>query len=494
MYITHVARKGNLLLLLIPLHAAVNGFLLPTNIRHSHFGIAADERFHSPQHFSFSPTFSQRSKFPLHSTKTSSPPPIPNTEDPFLILGLSTPTADKKVIKRAYRRMALQYHPDVRLNASSTEEERKVANDDFAKINAAYSLLTGKDENGSSTGNGTGRSKSRKAGQYADYTPPHRRTASQTKRSASSTDWEDFMPKYDDQQYDTNGDSFSSIFSDLISELGSNAGSTSILNDLVSFLEGNFPSVGTTKQKEEDDILESLLKHGTFEEIGIELEDAKLLVIQLEGKRKDLRDELETIRKDLGTLNSYMSQMTLEEEQKEIEARMEIIEDYLQRAKLRQMKLRRRRDELKSESFSKNTRPQDRKTHSPQSRDAPREEETTWKRESFGSSGRRRGRKSTSPNSYTSTNSSYSYNNNAETSTNRQGSSYRKATQNTPSSNRQNSSYRKTTQNTPSSNSATLPPHRRATSRAAQNLEDKRRLREIKVDEEIDRMKKELGL
>jgi hypothetical protein len=34
-----------------------------------------------------------------------------NIEDPFSILGLSSPTADVKEIKRAYKRMALKFHP-----------------------------------------------------------------------------------------------------------------------------------------------------------------------------------------------------------------------------------------------------------------------------------------------------------------------------------------------------------------------------------------------
>ena len=39
---------------------------------------------------------------------------------------------------------ALRYHPDVRTNSSSSLEERQKSNDDFARINAAYLLLTRK--------------------------------------------------------------------------------------------------------------------------------------------------------------------------------------------------------------------------------------------------------------------------------------------------------------------------------------------------------------
>ena len=162
--------------------------------------------------------------------------------------------------------MALKYHPDVRINANSTEQDKKVANDDFAKINAAYAILTGKgEESSSSSSTGKGASRSSSSRNYS-YTPPHRRTTQSTK---SSYDWEDFMPKYDEENYNTNGDSFGAIFSDLLSELGTSRGNggASILNDFASFLEGNFPSVGNTQQDEEDIILDSLLKNGSYDEI-----------------------------------------------------------------------------------------------------------------------------------------------------------------------------------------------------------------------------------
>jgi len=46
-----------------------------------------------------------------------------------------------KEIKRAYRRMALIYHPDARTTSNATKEERQIANDDFARINEAYAFL-----------------------------------------------------------------------------------------------------------------------------------------------------------------------------------------------------------------------------------------------------------------------------------------------------------------------------------------------------------------
>lgn len=468
-------------------------------------------------------SYKKCNKWKLYSTKEDSPPPLPNTEDPYLILGLSTPTADVKVIKRAYRRMALKYHPDVRINANSTEREKKIANDDFAKINAAYAMLTGKGDNGStSTSSGKGSStssSSNQRGKYS-YTPPHRRTGQSTK---SSYDWEDFMPKYDEEQYDTNGDSFGAIFSDLFSELGNSAaggkgGGASILNDFVSFLEGNFPSVGNTQQNEEDVILNSLLKDGSFEEIKNELDDAKLLVKQLEGKQRGLIMELEDLSKESNNFNqstSYMDQMRLEERRREVEARKEIVEEYLDRARVRQIKLKRRYEEMKLDEELNSNRYQRSTQAEPQRNTSTSDDEDAWKRESFGSSGRSRGRRSrsrpsssqrspsSSPSSSSSSSSPYSSSRASSSSGNSASSSYRSqssyssekswASNKTGSSSTstRSGSTRKSNANT---NESILPPHRRITSRLEKDLEDKRRLREIKVDEEIDKMKKELGL
>ena len=475
-------------------------------------------------------SYNKCNEWKLYSTKEGSPPPLPNTEDPFLILGLSTPTADVKVIKRAYRRMALKYHPDVRINSNSTEGEKKIANDDFAKINAAYAMLTGKGDNGStsaSSGRGASAnssSSSNQRGKYS-YTPPHRRTGQSTK---SSYDWEDFMPKNDGEQYDTNGDSFGAIFSDLFSELGKSAaggkgGGASILNDFVSFLEGNFPSVGNTQQNEEDLILNALLKGGSFEEIKNELDDAKLLVKQLEGKQKDLMMELEDLSKESTNVNqsaTYMDQMRLEERRREVEARKEIVEEYLDRAKVRQIKLKRRYEEMRIDEEFKSNKYERSTEAEPQRDSSASDEEDAWKRESFGSGGRSRARRSrsrpsssqrsasSSPSSSPSSSSSSSTYSSSKTSSNsgfsasssygsRSSSSSKKSwtsnktgSSSSATSNR-TSSTRKGSLNT---NESILPPHRRITSRLEKDLEDKRRLREIKVDEEIDKMKKELGL
>ena len=53
--------------------------------------------------------------------------------DYYKILGVKE-TADKKTIKKAYKQLALKYHPDVN---KSKDAERK-----FKRINEAYSILS----------------------------------------------------------------------------------------------------------------------------------------------------------------------------------------------------------------------------------------------------------------------------------------------------------------------------------------------------------------
>lgn len=65
---------------------------------------------------------------------------LPDTTDPRIILNLEPDTMDIKKIKKAYRKLAMKHHPDS-LPSDATEEEKQVANDDFAKINEAYATL-----------------------------------------------------------------------------------------------------------------------------------------------------------------------------------------------------------------------------------------------------------------------------------------------------------------------------------------------------------------
>lgn len=74
-----------------------------------------------------------------------SPPPLPLTSDPLSVLGLDASPESypngyipSTAVKRAYRQRTAQYHPDAIISPDSTKEERQKANDDFARITAAY--------------------------------------------------------------------------------------------------------------------------------------------------------------------------------------------------------------------------------------------------------------------------------------------------------------------------------------------------------------------
>lgn len=68
------------------------------------------------------------------------PPPLPQTNNPFVLLGLS-PSANFDAVKRAYKDLVKLYHPDVAVGPDASSDERKQANWDFARINAAYDIL-----------------------------------------------------------------------------------------------------------------------------------------------------------------------------------------------------------------------------------------------------------------------------------------------------------------------------------------------------------------
>mmetsp|Transcript_26898 Transcript_26898/g.57672 ORF Transcript_26898/g.57672 Transcript_26898/m.57672 type:complete len:384 (+) Transcript_26898:46-1197(+) len=83
-------------------------------------------------------------KEPTQKQSSTTPPPLPNASNPFILLGLE-PGADFDDIRRAYRDMAKLYHPDVVMGPDASADERKAANWDFARINAAYDILKRKE-------------------------------------------------------------------------------------------------------------------------------------------------------------------------------------------------------------------------------------------------------------------------------------------------------------------------------------------------------------
>ena len=342
-----------------------------------------------------------------------------DSNDPFEVLDLqATPDLEKKDIKRAYKRMAIKYHPDVITNQSSTPEEKKKANDDFAKINWAYATLSGKNQDDKSTSTKTSTTT---AGRY---TPPHRRTSSSSYTpSNASTDWKDYMPKYNEEDYSTSGDSLGSIFSDLLSGVAGAAasggiGGASIFRDFIEFLEGNDMAGGN-----DDSNLSTLLQTGSFQDIANEMDDTDLVVQQLSSKLSNLEEELIMCKADLKATTRYIEKMNFEEKVDELEARKKIVQGYLKKARTRLLTIQTRYKDLiisgegdsrargkSSESSSKGSpdssysRSASSSSSSPSSTNRQSSsndsavDEDAWRNQSFGSSGRRgSGRRRRSP-------------------------------------------------------------------------------------------------
>ena len=60
-------------------------------------------------------------------------------KDLYQILGVDK-NADEETIKKAYRKLALKYHPD--RYATATDAEKKEAEAKFKEINHAYEVLS----------------------------------------------------------------------------------------------------------------------------------------------------------------------------------------------------------------------------------------------------------------------------------------------------------------------------------------------------------------
>ena len=460
---------------------------------------------------------STRQHTALQMAPKSKPPPLPHTTDPFLLLGLdpSNPPTDSKEIKRAYRKRAMMYHPDVLTSADSSEEERRIASEDFAKINAAYEMLSGGGNGGASN-----REKQTSSGGY-NYQPPHRR-ASSTSYNTRSTNWEDYMPNYqeEDSKYDAGGDSFGAIFSDLLTGVAAGAAGVSsgrggIMNDLIDFLERNVD--GFSSGYEDDTSLERLLTMGSFKEVANEMDEIDVLVSSLEKKLSSVQDEVMQLQSDLGYARKYSEKIDLEERIAELKAREKVVGGYLKKGRSRLVRLRERYKQLivqgkggrgydtkKSEprSTSQDTFTERTTSSSTTYKTAPAtepysdrssttstsSEPKSWRTEGFGGTGRR---SSSSRRSSRRRSGSASENNSdskQQTSSNQQEEKRSFEQDNMSSSSTVDSRPTK-----PIQTDTWTPPHRRAQSTTQKVAEDKRRLRELKVDDEFEKLKREMG-
>lgn len=430
------------------------------------------------------------------------------------------------------------YHPDVILTPDSTARDRDEASKDFARINAAYEMLTGGGKGNAGAGSATG--SSRGATSSSGYTnqPPHRRQSDYTSStSGKSINWEDFMPKYDeeDAKYDAGGDSFGSIFSDLINGAAGYAAGVSgkvggggIVGDLIDFLERNVD--GFESGYDDDKSLSQLLLYGEFDEVASEMDETDILVTSLEKKLNTVENELIQAQADLNVATKFSERLDIEERIAELKARDNVVKGYLKKGKKRLIRLRERYKELmvdgrggrgyrgsaspNRDSSDSSSRSSDRSEHAQSSSptaqasstptSAPASSSTkSWRDEGFtGSYGRtssgsrrrsRRGQGQASADEGStgsdqpSTNAGQQPNQQQQRRTD--GSAY---------SSRSSSSVDSATTTASSSKPTPLepwvPPHRRTQSSTERDTQFKKRLRELKVDEDFEQLKREMGM
>ena len=205
--------------------------------------------------------------------------------------------------------------------------------------------------------------------------------------------------------------------------------------------------------------------------------------------------------------------LPIEERRREIEARRKVVREYLDRARERQGNLRRRYKELLLQNDGSDDRSSSDESSSRRKRRYSRgdgSEQVSYDRtnpskspskdsvggttkgkewdakDSFGSSGRRRRGRGSGRNRYGSTS-----NPNSSAAPENSSTPYTSSSSERKSPDQQNREPVSTT------STSYVPPHRRIldrSSRAVRNADDKRRLREIKVEEDLEKMKRELGL
>ena len=363
-------------------------------------------------------------------------------------------------------------------------------------------------------------------------------------------DWQDFMPKTDDDdRYDAGGDSFGAIFADLFS--GTAGVGRGVFQDFLEFMEGNVEmDIGGMNSNDDDDDLRVLLRSGTVRQVGDEMDDTDLVVQQMSAKRESIEEEIRMCQADMAGTIRFSERIQLEERIDELEARKKVVQGYIQRAQKRLFALQTRYKELivggendakaggrsrtnrggssgrsTSRSYSssssssssagaQSTASWDERFDRSSSQASPggstsstSNDEDDWKTQGFGSS--RRGRGSSRRNRRTQTETQGG----ASSSSRGRASSYSDP-QTTNQSSRSSSareSYRSSTSSSSSSSPSSTPnrtgsplrpkttttsnepPHRRS-GRTRSTLDDKKRIREIKVDEEFEKLKKDLGL
>jgi curved DNA-binding protein CbpA len=266
--------------------------------------------------------------------------------NPFDVLNLS-PTAGMKEIKRAYRKLALKYHPDVITNQGTSPSDKKEASQFFAKINWAYAQLSGRDGDSSfsttaastsTTTSTTGTTTSTSTSSSSSYTAPHGQSSARSSSYFYTYDpdqnvWADTMPNnYADGEYQTykaGGNDFEKNLQDFYEEF------QQVNNGGYSSSSFSFSENDDAPMQMDDDQFEDLLKTGSVEQVGMEMDKTELVVQQLETNWNRLGDELLGMRQAQTSSSDSKRIMNLRKQMAELEEKTKVVDANLNKARSR---------------------------------------------------------------------------------------------------------------------------------------------------------------
>jgi len=369
------------------------------------------------------------------------------------------------------------------------------------------------------------------------------------------------MPKYDEEnaKYDAGGDTFGSIFSDLITGAAgyaagvSGGGGGGIVGDLIDFLERNVD--GFESGYDDDKALSRLLQHGEFDEVASEMDETDILVSSLETKLNAVENDLMQAQADLVGAAKFSERLDIDERIAELKARDNVVRGYLKKGKKRLIRLRERYKELMVQgrggrgyggattsagsgsaadsSRAGSSRSSGRRSESAQSTPSPAASSAastsptsgpppappssssakSWRNEGFtgsygrSSSGSRRSSRSRGQGQEEASADDRSTGGTDQPSTNagqRPNQQQQRRTDGSDNSSSggsgSGSSDTRTTTTTIGTDKLTpplepwVPPHRRTQSSAERDTQVKKRLRELKVDDDFEKLKKEMGM
>ena len=117
-----------------------------------------------------------------------------------------------------------------------------------------------------------------------------------------------------------------------------------MVGDLIDFLERNVD--GFESGYDDDEALSRLLARGEFDEVASEMDETDVLVSSLETKLNAVENDLIQARADRGVAAKFSERLDIDERIAELKARDGVVRGYLKRGKKRLIRLRERYKEL----------------------------------------------------------------------------------------------------------------------------------------------------